>query len=161
MGSEKGGLMLDKTTLCSILVADDDQGDCFLIEKALRANGVENDVRFLGDGQELMDHLDDQLKETHPNDAPNLPGLILLDLNMPRMDGREFLRLVKGHPRLKEIPVVVLTNSDSPEDIVGSYQEGANSFFTKPLDYLELVRLMGLLRSYWFQNAKLPYRQPR
>jgi CheY-like chemotaxis protein len=146
---------------CSILIADDDEGDRFLIEKAMRASGVENEIHFLGDGQALLDHLNDHLKSTHPDDRPDLPCLILLDLNMPRLDGRGALKILKGHSQLREIPVVILTNSDSPEDILGSYQEGANSFFTKPLDYLDLVRLMGLLKNYWFQSAKLPYQQPR
>jgi len=157
----KGIFMQNKIKRGSILIADDDEGDRFLVEKALRASGVENEVRFLGDGQALIDHLNDNLKSTHPNDSPDLPSLILLDLNMPRLDGRGVLKILKAHSQLKEIPVVVLTNSDSPEDILGSYQAGANSFFTKPLDYLDLVRLMGLLKNYWFQNAKLPYEQPR
>jgi len=153
--------MQNKIKYGSILVTDDDEGDRFLIEKAMRANGVENEIRFLGDGQALVDHLNGSLKSTHPNDSPDLPCLILLDLNMPLLDGREALKIVKNHSRLKEIPVVVLTNSDNPEDILCSYQEGANSFFTKPLDYLDLVSLMGLLRNYWFQTAQLPSRQPR
>jgi len=153
--------MPNKMKRGTILIADDDEGDRFLVEKAMRASGVENEVRFLGNGQELIDHLNDNLKLTHPDDSPDLPCLILLDLNMPRLDGREVLKIIKSHSRLREIPVVILTNSDSPEDILGSYQEGANSFFTKPLDYLDLVRLMGLLKNYWFQSAKLPYQQPR
>jgi two-component system response regulator len=145
----------------SILVADDDEGDRFLINKAMKANGVENQIQFLEDGQKLVDHLNEYLKSTHPGDKPSLPCLILLDLNMPLLDGWEALKIVKSHALLREIPVVILTNSDNPADVAGSYKEGANSFFTKPLDYLDLVSLMGLLKSYWFQNAKLPFDRPR
>ncbi|HTA76452.1 MAG TPA: response regulator [bacterium] len=145
----------------SILVADDDEGDRFLINKAMKANGVENQIQFLEDGQKLVDHLTENLKSTHPGDKPSLPCLILLDLNMPLLDGWEALKIVKNHAQLREIPVVILTNSDNPEDVTSSYLEGANSFFTKPLDYLDLVRLMGLLKNYWFQNAKLPFERPK
>jgi len=148
--------MEKKLNSCPILVADDDEGDRFLINKAMQANGVENPIRFLGDGQELVDHLNRNLEMFKQASAPDLPCLILMDLNMPRLDGRETLKIVKGHAKFREIPVVILSNSKNPKDIAGSYQEGANSFFTKPLDYMDLVGLMGLLKIYWFQNAKLP-----
>jgi len=144
-----------------ILVADDDEGDCFLIDKAMKANGVESPIHFLEDGQKLVDYLQQNLDSTRPGSEPHLPCLILLDLNMPRLDGRETLKKVKSHELLKEIPIVILSNSENPDDILGSYKEGANSFFTKPLDYLELVRLMGLLKTYWFQNAKVPFERPK
>jgi CheY-like chemotaxis protein len=149
--------MAVKLNRYSIIVADDDEGDRFLINKAMKASGVEDQIHFVDDGQKLMDYLTEHLNSTPSGERPNLPCLILLDLNMPRLDGREALKLMKGNAQLKEIPVVILSNSDNPEDVMGCYKGGANSFFTKPLDYLDLVRLMGLLKTYWFQNAKLPF----
>jgi two-component system response regulator len=138
-----------------ILIADDDEGDRFLTEKALKANGLENPIQFAQDGQELVDHLMKNL-EAGPGKVSDLPCLILMDLNMPRLDGRATLKVIKNHDRLKTIPVIIFSNSDNPKDVSDSYQKGANSFFMKPLDYVELVALMGLLKTYWFQNAKLP-----
>ena len=140
---------------CSILVTDDDEGDRFLIRKAMMDSGIKNDVHFLEDGQKLVDCLTGHLEFAGKN--AELPCLILLDLNMPRMDGREALRIVKGDSALKEIPIVVLTSSNNRGDVQSSYKDGANSFFTKPLDYKDMVGLMGLLKAYWLQAAKLPY----
>jgi CheY-like chemotaxis protein len=142
---------------CAILITDDDEDDRFLIRKALEENGVKNQIRFLGDGQELIDYLNEHLKSASSGQPRTMPCLILLDLNMPRMDGHAALKIVKGHDQLKEIPVVILSNSKSPQDVSVSYQEGANSFFTKPLDYKDLVGLMDLLKTYWFKKARLPF----
>jgi CheY-like chemotaxis protein len=151
--------MESKLDRCAILIADDDADDRFLIRKALEENGVKNQIQFLADGQELVDHLNEHLKSTPSGKSRDLPCLILLDLNMPRMDGHTALKIVKGHDQLKEIPIVILSNSKNPRDVSTSYQEGANSFFTKPLDYKDLVGLMDLLKTYWFQNAQLPYEE--
>jgi len=153
--------MAVKLNRYSIIVADDDEGDRFLINKAMKASGLEEQIHFVDDGQKLIDCLTEYLSSTPSGERPQLPCLILLDLNMPRLDGREALKIMKGHVQLKEIPVVILSNSDNPEDVMGCYKGGANSFFTKPLDYLDLVRLMGLLKTYWFQNAKLPFEHPK
>jgi CheY-like chemotaxis protein len=138
---------------CSILLVDDDAGDRLLIHKAIQENGVGNRIEFLEDGQALVDHL--TLHARAPGAAR--PCLILLDLNMPRLDGHEALKIVRNHSSWKEIPIVVLSNSGNSDDILNSYREGANSFFTKPFEYKELVRLMGLLKTYWFETAKLPF----
>jgi len=151
--------MEPKLDRCAILIADDDADDRLLIRKALEENGVKNQIQFLGDGQELVDHLNEHLKSTPSGKSPDLPCLILLDLNMPRMDGHTALKIVKGHDQLREIPIVILSNSKNPQDVSNSYQEGANSFFTKPLDYKDMVGLMDLLKTYWFQNARLPYEE--
>jgi CheY-like chemotaxis protein len=140
----------------SVMIVDDDMLDCFLINKAIKANGVENRVGFFGDGQALMDHLSEKLKESPPDQAPDLPSLIVMDINMPRLNGHETLKLLKANPRLKEIPVVILTGSSAQEDIEHSYQAGANSFFAKPPDYVELVGIMGLLKNNWLQKALPP-----
>jgi CheY-like chemotaxis protein len=141
---------------CDIVVADDDEGDRYLIQKAMEDIGVNGDVHFFEDGQLLVERLTRQL--TAPSNESRLPCLILLDLNMPRMDGRETLKIIKNHPDLKEIPVVVLTNSKNQEDIDGTYRNGANSFFTKPLNYSGLVDLMKLLKTYWLETVSLPQR---
>ncbi len=150
--------MDSKHNRCFILIADDDEGDRFLIEKALKANGVENRIEFAGDGQEMVDHLNKNLEAAQPGKDADLPCLILMDLNMPRLDGRAALKVIKSHDRLKTIPVIVFSNSDNPKDIADCYEKGANSFFMKPLDYLALVALMGVIKAYWLQNAKLPFR---
>jgi two-component system, response regulator len=138
-----------------ILIVDDNLFDCLLIHKAMKANGVENRVRFMEDGQVLMDHLSENLKVSQPDQAPELPSLIVMDIHMPRMDGHETLKNLKGDSRLKEIPVVILSNSSDLKEMDDSYQEGANSFFSKPPDYRELVDLMGLLKNHWLQRKPL------
>ena len=134
----------------SILIADDDAGDRLLIEKALEDCRVDSKVSFVKDGQELLQNLTELVRSQSP------PALVLLDLNMPRMDGRDVLRIVKHDPTLRSIPIVVLTNSSNPTDVVGAYHEGANTFFQKPMDYAGLVGLMELLAKYWLHAAKLP-----
>ena len=138
-----------------IIVTDDDEGDRFLIQKAMEDSAVNIEIQFIEDGEKLIDRLTRSL-ESPADAAIPLPCLILLDLNMPRLDGREVLRIVKGTPALKRIPIVVLTNSKNPDDIASSYEHGANSFFTKPLNYSGLVGLMELLKAYWLENAMLP-----
>jgi two-component system response regulator len=146
--------MAEPLSRCIIIVADDDEGDRFLIRKAMEDGGVNSEIQFVEDGQKLLDRL--QSSVTMSSDPPPLPCLILLDLNMPRLDGREVLRVIKGDPTLKRIPIVVLTSSKNPADIASCYEHGANSFFTKPLNYSGLVGLMELLKSYWLEAAKLP-----
>ena len=141
---------------CAIFVADDDEGDRFLIQKAMEDSGVNGDIQFLEDGQLLIDRLNGQLAATPEAAARKLPCLILLDLNMPRMDGRDVLKVVKNHPDLKRIPIVVMTNSKNPQDVENTYRDGANSFFTKPLNYSDLVGLITLIKTYWLETASLP-----
>ncbi len=136
-----------------ILVAEDDPCDRLLLQRAMEANGLESAIRFVEDGRELVDRLR-ETAESEPGGS--LPALVLLDLNMPRMDGREALKIVKADPQLKRVPVVVLTTSSRREDVEGSYDAGANSFFTKPLEYKDLVALVDLLTSYWLEAARLP-----
>ena len=141
---------------CSIVVADDDEGDRYLIQKAMEDCGLTADVHFLEDGQTLVDRLTLQLTTATSSRAAQLPCLILLDLNMPRMDGRDVLKTIKSHPDLKGIPIVVMTNSNNPDDVDSTYRDGANSFFTKPLNYSGLVDLIRLLKTYWLETASLP-----
>lgn len=135
-----------------ILMADDDADDRILTKEALEESRVLNELRFVEDGEELMDYLKKRGKYT---DAPR-PGLILLDLNMPRKDGREALKEIKADPDLRRIPVVVMTTSKAEEDIFRSYDLGASSFITKPVTFDRLVELMKALGRYWVEFVELP-----
>jgi len=142
-----------------ILMADDDPDDCLLAQRALEQNLVVNPIRFVSNGVELMDYLRRQGRFTNPALSPR-PSLILLDLNMPMMDGREALKEIKSDPDLKSIPVVVLTTSKAEEDILRSYSLGANSFITKPINYETLVEIMKELKRFWFELVELPDTAP-
>jgi two-component system, response regulator len=137
-----------------ILMADDDADDRMLTRDALLESRLGNPFREVEDGQELMDYLRRTGKYA-TTDAPR-PGLILLDLNMPRMDGRQALEQIKKDPNLRHIPVVMLTTSKMDEDILSSYGLGANSFITKPVTFDRLVEIVRTLGSYWFDIVELP-----
>ena len=141
-----------------ILMADDDSDDRLLTQRALEASRVVNDLRFVEDGEELMDYLFQRGGYADPDAAPR-PGLILLDLNMPRKDGREALAEIKKDPALHRIPVVVMTTSKAEEDVLRSYDLGANSYITKPVTFERLVDLMKTLGTYWIEFVKLPSNQ--
>ena len=129
----------------TILMADDDQDDCLLVSKAFKASRLCNDLRFVKDGEELMDYLYQRGKYADEALAPR-PGLILLDLNMPKKDGREALREIKSDPDLRAIPIVVLTTSKEEEDVLRSYDLGANSYVTKPVTFQGLVDVVKIPR---------------
>jgi two-component system response regulator len=133
-------------------MADDDADDRMLTKEALEESRVLNDLRFVEDGEELMEFLRKQGKYA---DAPR-PGLILLDLNMPKKDGREALKEIKADAELRRIPVVVMTTSKAEEDIFRSYDLGASSFITKPVTFDRLVELMRTLGQYWVEFVELP-----
>lgn len=139
----------------TILMAEDDPDDRLLAEQALRANRLANDLRFVEDGEELMDYLMRRGKYEDPETSPR-PGLILLDLNMPRKDGREALSEIKADRSLRCIPVVVLTTSSAEEDILRSYDLGVNSFISKPVNFEGLVEAMKIFGKYWFEIVQLP-----
>lgn len=139
----------------TILIADDDEDDRMMARDALQESKLANDIHFVEDGEELMDFLYRRGKYQYPASAPR-PGLILLDLNMPRKDGREALEEIKADPELRQIPVVILTTSKAEEDIYRSYDLGVNSFITKPVSFEGLVQIMQQLVSYWFSIVKLP-----
>lgn len=138
-----------------ILMADDDADDCMLTKEALSESRLANDLRFVYDGEELMDYLCHRGKFQAPASAPR-PGLILLDLNMPRKDGREALREIKSNPALRQIPIVVLTTSKAEEDIFRTYDLGANSYIIKPVTFEGLVSVIKTLGHYWFEIVELP-----
>ena len=139
----------------TILLADDDPDDRLLTRQALDENRLANDLRCVEDGEELIQYLFQRGKYTKPADAPR-PGLILLDLNMPKMDGREALKEIKTHPELKRIPVVILTTSKTEEDICRSYNLGVNSYITKPVTFDSLVEVMKAIGKYWLEIVELP-----
>ena len=142
------------TTAITLLMADDDEEDRLLARDALRESRLLNDLRFVEDGEELMDYLHHRGRYANPESAPR-PGLILLDLNMPRKDGREALAEIKADPSLKKIPVVILTTSKSEEDVVRSYLDGANSFIVKPVTFEGLVEVMRAVGHYWLDIVDL------
>lgn len=137
-----------------ILMADDDDDDYVLTKKALGESRLLNDLVRVRDGEELMDYLHRRGDYTADN-APR-PGVILLDLNMPRKDGREALREIKSDDTLRNIPVVVFTTSKAEEDIYKTYQLGVNSFITKPVTFDNLTEVMRTLGNYWFEIVELP-----
>lgn len=139
----------------TILMADDDQDDCLLVSKAFEASRLVNDLRFVEDGEELVDYLQHRGDYADAQAAPR-PGLILLDLNMPRKDGREALKEIKNDANLRDIPVVILTTSKDEEDILRSYNLGANSYITKPVTFEGLCDVMKSLGKYWFEIVELP-----
>src|SRR4051795_10132842 len=139
----------------TILLADDDEEDRAMTIDALRERRVANDIRCVADGQELVDYLFRRGDYANGADAP-MPGLILLDLNMPRKDGREALAEMKTNSALRSIPVVVLTTSRAEEDIVRTYDLGVNSFISKPVTFNGLVAAMRTLSHYWFDLVELP-----
>lgn len=126
-----------------------------LAADALAESRVVNDLRFVQDGAELLDYLGHRGRYADPASSPR-PGIILLDLNMPRMDGREALREIKADPDLRRIPVVVLTTSKAEEDIYRTYDLGANSFITKPVSFEGLVSVMREIGRYWIEIVELP-----
>ena len=142
-----------------ILMADDDEEDREMARDALESSHLANEMRFAVDGQDLMDYLKHEGKYAGaPSDAPR-PGIVLLDLNMPKKDGREALAEMKADPSLCSIPVVVLTTSKDEEDVFRSYDLGVSSFITKPVTFAGLVEVMRTWQRYWFELVELP--EPR
>jgi len=141
--------------MITIVLADDDPDDRQLTEDAFSENRLANQLHCVEDGEELMDYLYRRGKYESLRNEP-LPGLILLDLNMPRKDGREALKEIKASPSLRRIPIVVLTTSKAEEDILRSYDLGVNSYVTKPVTFKSLVELIKVLGRYWFEVVELP-----
>jgi CheY-like chemotaxis protein len=139
----------------AILMADDDAEDRMLAREALEECRLANELHFVEDGEELMDYLLRRGRYADPVAAPR-PGLILLDLNMPRKSGLEALAEIKSQASLRSIPVVVLTSSAAEEDVIRSYDLGVNSFITKPVSFQGLVKVVKTLGRYWFEIVELP-----
>lgn len=139
----------------TILAAEDDADDRLLLKDAFDENKLANDLRFVENGEELLQYLNKEGSFAPPAPAP-YPGLILLDLNMPRMDGREVLKLIKNHPQHRRLPVVVLTTSKAEEDILRSYNLGVSSFISKPVTFKGLIKVVQVLSQYWIEIVELP-----
>lgn len=138
-----------------ILMADDDADDRAIAAEALREARLANELHFVEDGEKLMDYLRQTGDYSDPETAPR-PGIILLDLNMPRKDGREALEEIKADPDLRRIPVVVLTTSTAEEDVYRSYDLGVSGYIAKPVTFGGLVEVMRNLGNYWFELVELP-----
>jgi CheY-like chemotaxis protein len=143
----------DKNPL--ILIADDDEDDRMFTKEAFDENFKEKEIRFVIDGVDLMDYLRRKNKYADPTTSPR-PSIILLDLNMPKMDGREALREIKSDPDLRTIPVVILTTSKAEQDVLRTYDMGVNCFITKPVSFTSFVEVTRTIGHYWFDIVKLP-----
>ena len=137
-----------------ILMVDDDQDDQYLVQEAWQELNIESELRFVSDGEELLESLHKALsrEENHTD----LPNLILLDLNMPRKNGRKALEEIKSIPDLCHIPVVILTTSKDPVDIHYCYSLGAAGFITKPAAFNDLLNTIKAIENYWFKTVSLP-----
>jgi CheY-like chemotaxis protein len=138
-----------------ILLADDDADDREMIQKALARSNMANQLHCVCDGEQLLDFLHHRGAYAPPAASPT-PGLILLDLNMPRKGGHEALREIKAHPLLRRIPVVIMTTSKAEEDILRTYDLGGSSFITKPITLASLTEVMEVIGLYWCQVVQLP-----
>ena len=138
-----------------IVVADDDADDRMMIKDAFDESKLGNPVDFVEDGVELLEYLNRQGKWTHLTNQP-FPGFILLDLNMPRKDGRTVLKEIKESSELHRIPIVILTTSKAEEDIIRTYNLGVNSFICKPVSFDKLVDIVKTVGHYWIEIVALP-----
>ena len=138
-----------------VLMAEDDADDRLLAKDAMAESGASVEMRFIENGAELMDYLLRRNQFADPASSPR-PDLVLLDLNMPKKDGREVLAEIKTNKELRQIPVVVLTTSTAETDLRASYYLGANSYVVKPASYDALVKMMGALSNYWMNIVRLP-----
>src|SRR5262245_43979558 len=141
--------------LVTILMADDDPDDRQLTREAFEENHLANELRFVEDGEELLDYLYQRGKYADPASAP-WPGIILLDLNMPRVDGRTALQQIRKDPRFRGIRVVIMTTSKAEEDVVRSFDLSAASYITKPVTFERLVEVIRALGKYWLESGELP-----
>ena len=147
--------MADTPSAITIHMCDDDPDDQLLITDALLEARLANPIDFTSNGRELLQYLNREGKYEELKDKP-LPGLILLDLNMPIMDGREVLQILKNDDKFKSIPIVILTTSKAEEDVARSYDMGVNSFVIKPVSFENLVEMIQSLTEYWFHVVHLP-----
>lgn len=136
-------------------MAEDDEDDRLLAQDAFIESKLSNPLFFVNNGEELLDYLYNRGRYVSPEQFP-LPGLILLDLNMPKKDGREALKEIKSDANLKRIPIVVLTTSIEEEDIVRSYSLGVSSFIAKPVTFEQLVEVIQCIGRYWFEIVAMP-----
>jgi len=147
--------MSERLTPIRIHMCDDDPDDQLLVNDALEEARLGNPIDFTNNGKELLQYLNREGEYSHLVDQP-LPGLILLDLNMPVMDGREVLSKIKKHEKFRSIPIIVLTTSKAEADIARTYDMGVNSFIMKPVSFDSLVEMIKSVTDYWFHLVSLP-----
>lgn len=147
--------MKEPSAPITILLVDDDADDQELAREAFAGSLLANDLHCVESGEEMLAYLRREGAYAKPAIAPT-PGLVLLDLNMPGIGGREALQRMKADPTLKHIPVVVMTTSKADEDVLSSYQHGANSYITKPVTFAGLINVVKGLQRYWLQIVALP-----
>ncbi len=135
-----------------ILIADDDADDRFLLKTAFEENGFDDELQFVENGVELMEFLQTKRRQG----LSGLPRFILMDLNMPKKDGREVLTELKQHPVYKNIPIVVFSTTNNEQEMRRCYELGANSYITKPNSFESLLKTVAALRSYWMQHLQVP-----
>ena len=140
-----------------ILLAEDDPGDQELTRRALEQSRIRNELHIVEDGEEALNYLQRRGEYEDPESSPK-PDLMLLDLNMPKMDGKQLLEQMRADPNLRRIPVVALTTSKQENDIIRTYDLGANSYIVKPVDMDQFVNAIKVLKDYWFQIVVLPPR---
>jgi len=138
-----------------ILIAEDDADDRYLLQTAFSEIGYPEQIDFVENGVELINYLQ-EIYSTDNMEMKALPGFILLDLNMPKKDGREVLKEIKQHPVFKKIPVIVFTTTKNEIEIKRCYELGANSYIVKPISFDALLKVIENIRSYWFQTASIP-----
>jgi two-component system response regulator len=137
----------------SVLMVDDDNDDKMLFKYAFEQSNFAADLKFVADGVELFEYLEKCIAQENKE---ILPSIILLDLNMPRMDGKEALRLLKNNPEMRKIPVIIFSTSNSDKDIAGSYELGANSYVIKPSSLSKLIHFATCIKTYWMETVILP-----
>jgi len=141
--------------LMPVLLVEDDLGDIEITERAFKKGKIGNPLYVVRDGEEAMEFIQHTGRYADAAQAPR-PGLILLDLNLPRLDGRQVLGLIKNDPDLRRIPVVVLTTSSEDADVLGCYNRGANTYITKPVDFEDFLRAVVTIGKYWLCIAEIP-----
>jgi len=137
-----------------ILIAEDDADDRFLLQTVFAEKGYPDKIEFVENGVELLDFLSKIFEKN--GSGGNFPGFILLDLNMPKKDGREVLKEIKEHPVFKKIPVVVFTTTKNENEIKRCYELGANTYVVKPVSFEALLKVVDDIREYWFNTASIP-----
>jgi CheY-like chemotaxis protein len=137
-----------------ILLAEDDPGDQELTRRALEEGKIPNELHIVKDGEEALDYLFRRGKYANPTTSPR-PDLVLLDLNMPKIDGRQVLQRLRADASLRRLAVVIFTTSQHEEDVIRTYDLGANSYITKPMEFQQFIQVIKALEAYWFQIVVL------
>ncbi len=147
------GQTQDQSKPFIIIIAEDDEDDYLLTKEAFKEAGADNPIHWVKDGEELIQFLNNV--SVDDEESENV-GMILLDLNMPKKDGREALKEIKGSPLWRRIPVLILTTSNAESDIMNTYDLGVNSYIQKPVRFPELVEVAKSVINYWFKTVQLP-----